>query len=418
MTKRFDDIVLYERWKHELTLEKVFRICKEHKNSHIIIDNSKENSIPAEFPGIPVHELTPLIAEAREWNSVHGNKITMISGNYKPWHLEVSESTLRWEDSLNEKRPYDIRMDTFGRSILTNFWDDVQLWPTYFLAWNGYKIFKHCNYNTFLGHDIPYKNIQKLFCLKINRAKPHRVLLLDELEKRHLLDHNVFSCIGTEQDLQESMQFINAQHYSRGVQTLGQDIENMNPYAAQPPMYEQTLIEIVSETYMGSYFYTEKTLWPILYRKPFLIHGAQHQNYDLQKLGFVLYDEYIDYSFDKIADHRERTAAVADELQRLNNLGLSLQNVYEMLLPKINHNLKVMLEIYHNDTHIPAVIKQYGPEIWQKQFMKSEMHHTAIDDPQDSLTWLPYFECNGRNQKAVDHIRSQPYLTDLYYRKK
>ena len=82
-------------------------------------------------------------------------------------------------------------------------------------------------------------------------------------------------------------------------------------YVKPPEDYHSALIDIVTETSLVSTFRTEKCVWPLVYMKPFVILGARYINHNLQKYGFELYDELIDYTFDTIESPRERVKAMA-----------------------------------------------------------------------------------------------------------
>ena len=169
----------------------------------------------------------------------------------------------------------------------------------------------------------------------------------------------------------------------------------------QPAEYFRCFMEVVAETFGDSCFYTEKTTCPLLYRKPFLIHGAPYINHDLQGLGFVLYDEVFDYSFDKIEDFRERSAALADELLRLQNLKLDYKQVYIKLLPKLEHNLARVLKLMYHDEYMPRIVREYGEQIYNESF---------AFDPLGRTGWNVFVDNgNCRNQPAVDLIRKNKY---------
>jgi hypothetical protein len=67
-----------------------------------------------------------------------------------------------------------------------------------------------------------------------------------------------------------------------------------------PLEYYQTNCDIVLESTIETLFITEKTWKPIVFQKPFLVWGGQGIHAKLKDLGFELYDELFDYSFDLI----------------------------------------------------------------------------------------------------------------------
>lgn len=73
-------------------------------------------------------------------------------------------------------------------------------------------------------------------------------------------------------------------------------------------IHNQTIFQIANETEMNDYsntalFLSEKTFRPISQFQPFLIYGQPGSNHVLQELGYKLYDEWFDLSFDYEPDH-------------------------------------------------------------------------------------------------------------------
>jgi len=65
-----------------------------------------------------------------------------------------------------------------------------------------------------------------------------------------------------------------------------------------PLEYYQSNCDLVLESTIDTLFITEKTWKPIVFKKPFLVWGGQGLHAKLKDLGFELYDELFDYSFD------------------------------------------------------------------------------------------------------------------------
>jgi hypothetical protein len=68
-------------------------------------------------------------------------------------------------------------------------------------------------------------------------------------------------------------------------------------------IHDSTLFQIVNETLVldhneTSLFYSEKTFRPIAYFQPVIIYGQPGCNHKLKEIGYKLYDEWFDLSFD------------------------------------------------------------------------------------------------------------------------
>lgn len=423
------DLKILDVWNDELNMQDLFKHCLNAKNTHFIVDCSKESSL-SEF-GSKGHALDhqnveQLISEVQAHNEQYCNRVDIILGNYKPNSEEFVETDLtrielkskndnaERNKSLKERgnppfKPIKIN-SVMTTAIRLNFFDNVYHWPTYFLVWNGTKVAYPALLNLKCFPDTP--SINNLFIVKNRVAKTHRVLLLNELAKRELLKYDSHTKNFTMLDPHEEIEHIlydvadePDQYYKHGATFPDHQPEEL--YEKNPPAYKDTLIDVISETSMVSTFRTEKCVWPIVYMKPFMIMGARHINYNLQKFGFELYDELIDYSFDTLESPRDRIIAIADELQRLSNLKLDLDEQYQILKPKLERNLKNYLELCFKDPYIPSVIKEMGAsqEVINYQ-IRSATDGRGLINPLDG-TWFTFVEREGGNGAIMDLVRDK-----------
>jgi S-adenosylmethionine/arginine decarboxylase-like enzyme len=84
--------------------------------------------------------------------------------------------------------------------------------------------------------------------------------------------------------------------------------------------------------------------------------GKEGFNSKLVELGFQLYDEVFDYSFDNESDIFKRTEMFVNNVERLTTL--DLEQIYQTILPKIIHNYNRAIEISKDHSYIPDIIKQ------------------------------------------------------------
>ena len=411
-----------ELWDDELSFIKIFEECFNASNTHFIIDACKEAIISEielnKEPGKFEIELVKCI----EHNALNSNRVSVVTGTYMPTNEEPYQTDLKLSSletigsmkrhNMNrvsqglEPKPSQLpiyELSPHTRAVLSNFFDNVYHWPTYFLVWNGTKVARPALNKLRWFPDE--HDINKLFSCRNRVAKPHRVLLLNELTKRGLLNHNHWTLLDPTDDVEDvlfEMTLDDDRHYISG-KTVDDDYEPEELYSTPPGQYYSSLIDVVTETAIDSTFRTEKSVWPIVYMKPFMIVGARFINHDLKKYGFKLYDELIDYRFDTIQSPRERIQAVADELQRLQSLDLDLNEQYKLLQPKLEHNLKVYLELCYNDTYMPPIIKQLAeePELIAQQLVKR-----PYIDPEGG-TWHTFIERNGSNGKIMDIVRGK-----------
>jgi hypothetical protein len=103
--------------------------------------------------------------------------------------------------------------------------------------------------------------------------------------------------------------------------------------------YKDTAIEIVAETNQtaDTFFITEKTFRPIAYGKLFLVIGSPEFEQNLKRMGFDIFDDIIDKSYDSESSYY-RVDAV------FKSLGELLRNPVDMqsLLPRLLANKRVL----------------------------------------------------------------------------
>ena len=84
-------------------------------------------------------------------------------------------------------------------------------------------------------------------------------------------------------------------------------------------MYTNAFVEIVHETdiHNNNFFITEKTIRPILFKKPFITMCGKNFMKNLRTLGFKTFDDWFDERYDE-TDERQRYDRV---LRRIINIG-------------------------------------------------------------------------------------------------
>ena len=114
--------------------------------------------------------------------------------------------------------------------------------------------------------------------------------------------------------------------------------------------YFNSVFEIVLETHIDCLFISEKTWKPIVYGKPFVVFGRQYFHRRLQELGFILYTNFIDYSFDEEEDPKIRARMLLEQLNRWKD------HDYQRLV----NTMKPVAE--HNKNHAKFLMKEQGNE--------------------------------------------------------
>ena len=198
------------------------------------------------------------------------------------------------------------------------------------------------------GRNVPLtesKQINKLFFTLINKPHHHRCVLLDTLYEYECFkygSHTWNILTG------EVFQKYNFKYWvEQKVTDTSQYFADMDNFTVSTKNYEESIFELVIESTDKCIFYTEKTFKAILLSQPFLLFGAKAINHTLTKLGFKLYDDVIDYSFDYAETIEERATQLSKELLRLNSIESSLlyNSLKKVTEFNYNHALSLTKEI-------------------------------------------------------------------------
>jgi hypothetical protein len=226
---------------------------------------------------------------------------------------------------------------------VTNY--EAIYWPTHWLNW------AQTNLKAVTVKEFDSTNIKYPFISLNNRCHYHRCVFIDEMARQDLIDKGIVSWV---KHMNENSKFP-YKHFDNRQLLLNDSFDKKLDSFLIPEEYNQSLFHVVTEATHHASFITEKTAIPILLKKPFIIVGSQGYNQRLVDLGFKLYDEIFDYSFDNESDIFTRTELFVNNVK--HTLSLDLTSTYNLLLPKIIYNYNRAVEIINDKSLIPDVIK-------------------------------------------------------------
>lgn len=127
--------------------------------------------------------------------------------------------------------------------------------------------------------------------------------------------------------------------------------------------YNESFIDLVSESISDPWlFLSEKTARPLLLGKPFLVVSTKGFHKFLESLGFVLYNEIFDYSFDIIDDEEERFNLLLQNLDRLKSIPIcEYDDIFKSIESKIKYNQQLAYDYAFNQDRLPKIIKETFP---------------------------------------------------------
>ena len=139
--------------------------------------------------------------------------------------------------------------------------------------------------------------------------------------------------------------------------------------------YSDTLFNIITETTCdnNSLNLTEKSFKGIANCHPYLVIGDVNTHKHIKDLGFELYEDLIDYSFDSIDDSEIRLNSALKEVKRIYNIGGNgILEWYKKNIDKIEHNKIKFFEYKFSD-----MIKETILDL-KKQFSSTDSYKNII----------------------------------------
>ena len=235
---------------------------------------------------------------------------------------------------------------------------------------------------------------KKKFFLSYNKntTKPFRVQLLLWLMKTGMIDDSYVSILikngnfdrnrlrSDKDELYDLIAWFN-QFEQKGFNVLDWDYPNHQNdvfsslrYTTKSH-YADTVFNIITETTCdnNSLNLTEKSFKGIANCHPYLVIGDVNTHKHIKDLGFELYEDLIDYSFDSINDSEIRLNSALKEVKRIYNIGgNSILEWYKKNIDKIEHNKIKFFEYKFSD-----MIKETILDL-KKQFSSTESYKNII----------------------------------------
>ena len=245
-----------------------------------------------------------------------------------------------------------------------------------------------------LSADEYINSEKKKFFLSYNKntTKPFRVQLLLWLMKTGIIDDSYVSILIKNQyfdrnqlrsdkdELYDLIAWFN-QFEKKGFNILDWDYPNHQndvfsslKYTTKSH-YADTLFNIITETTCdtNSLNLTEKSFKGIANCHPYLVIGDVNTHKHIKDLGFELYEDLIDYSFDSIDDSEIRLNSALKEVKRIYNIGESgILEWYKKNIDKIEYNKSKFFEYKFSD-----MIKETILDL-KKQFSSTESYKNII----------------------------------------
>lgn len=206
----------------------------------------------------------------------------------------------------------------------------------------------------------PISKRSQLFLILARDPKPYRVEFILKILDYKLDNQSVVTCGSSHNFLTSNWPLLVPEsnpHFSKFPILLNSKTAEYKDVNTIEPEFKTCLVNVVLETGFepldnvfggwDRHFYTEKTGKAFFLEQiPVFVAKAGYVKL-IRNLGFDVFDDIIDHSYDGLLDPRERISAVANECQRLSTAGLETLKATPMLQERLtfnkNHRIKVAL---------------------------------------------------------------------------
>ena len=268
-----------------------------------------------------------------------------------------------------------------------------------------YPIFLASECQEFIEQNIvtDWSNKTHIFNFSCNKPRIHRKLLLEEIERLNLTQytHSLPWLVNNVNDIPVT-------DYKFGPETImEQGIKNGNFKNAKTydellkkTVFEPSCISIITEPcyYEREAMVTEKTLMAFLAGTIPIWFGGWKNSQSLAKLGFDVFEDIVDHSYETLEDPRERCTQSLERNLHLFNDFESLKTILEKNKTRLQHNVDLLMEnvflkkcfdiIHDSEPNLKRVLLKITPN-FRYQIFKQEVQKYKEESSQLNYVRLP-----------------------------
>lgn len=257
--------------------------------------------------------------------------------------------------------------DTFF--VKTPSWNiDLHYYPENTMVRQYYNIF---NKDRLSKHNVTKEqriisNIEnidyKYHFISLNRrAHYHRMEMIDLLQKYNLIETNAISWIN-----EMPFNYVYKYWTPKIMKLTDKFILDLDQ-SVFPTEYYNSFAQLVVESSTQALIVTDKTAAALIIGKPFIVASCPFFHEYLQSMGFELYTEIFDYSFDSVYNQTERFDMIAKNLVNLSKIPhKELRNLSGKIRDKVEHNKRVFENIVFDFSRFPEPIK-YAIDLYENE---------------------------------------------------
>ena len=224
----------------------------------------------------------------------------------------------------------------------------VDYWGTYHITKTFSQLYpKGLDYYT---RNIYHDDYQFHYVTMNDRPHSWRCQIVDLLAKNDILKNGAVSW-------HHPKVLYNWRYFTPSVLKLD-EYEGRN-WSLLPDQYFNSFTQLISESTPSAIIPSEKTQMALIAGKPFLVASAPHFHSYLQELGFELFPELFDYSFDSVLLQTKRFEMLVDNFKRISTYSFhECKLLKEKIRGKLIHNHNRVREIAMDYNFYPEIARE------------------------------------------------------------
>lgn len=147
-------------------------------------------------------------------------------------------------------------------------------------------------------------------------------------------------------------------HWNQEILKMDLDKDPSNPdynYNFSDVLFKNdSFLELAAESSHVVPYITEKSFRCLLIGKPFIAFGSKNTMGQIKKMGFELYDEIFDYSFDSMDKVEDRVNGIVKELIKIKDSDFSL--LRNSIEDKLKRNQDRAFNLLKKDEFTPNIL--------------------------------------------------------------
>lgn len=227
-------------------------------------------------------------------------------------------------------------------------------WPNYF----AHVIVDRHDKTGYPDRTPKLKKLNRHFVSLNGRPHHYRCQFIDEMYGRGLFDYGNISW--HEFDIKDYREKYEFKYWTPKKREFDADFRQPNGMCdifIPPVQFETSIFSIISESNLDCMFFTEKTWLPMYHQKPILLYAHPYSHRWLERQGYKLHKNIINYSFDHEEDDTKRLAMMLDELEKI--CSMDLEDLYKKTISVAVYNRNKLLEDLKNKTFAPPIIQKF-----------------------------------------------------------